>query len=183
MLNRWLLLRFDVLGACANLLTTLFTVWSASTWAAVAISSAMALTQSIYWTCRFVTQMELDLNAVERVAEYLAIAQEPRGARAPAAWPVALGRQRCRAQRRLPSMMMATWRGTPRCPAPLRSSACQCDDSGDSGFDEESVVIQCPIDMAAGGLQCIKTSRSASGRPAARILIDQPKPRVLSRIY
>src|SRR5690606_11886531 len=34
-------------------------------------------------------------------------------ARAPARWPIMRGRRRRAAQRPLPSMMMATWRGTP----------------------------------------------------------------------
>ena len=37
--------------------------------------------------------------------------RRPRIASTPAAWPSSSGRSRCRAQRRLPSMMIATWRG------------------------------------------------------------------------
>lgn len=45
----------------------------------------------MYWLCRFVTQLEVDLNAVERVTELLEIPQEPPqiidGKRPPAYWP------------------------------------------------------------------------------------------------
>ena len=51
----------------------------------------MSFTSSIYWTCRFWTQLELDLNSVERVVEYLGLPQEPPAViesnRPPAYWP------------------------------------------------------------------------------------------------
>jgi hypothetical protein len=64
MTNRWLLLNFDFLGALSVLITTLFAVSGlvkAGT-AALCITSAMAFTTSIYWTCRFWTALELDLK-------------------------------------------------------------------------------------------------------------------------
>ncbi|KAI0308316.1 hypothetical protein B0F90DRAFT_1681863 [Multifurca ochricompacta] len=93
MTNRWLLLNFDALGALAVFVTTLFALSglvSAGT-AGLCITSAMAFTDSIYWTCRFWTSLELDLNSVERVVEYLELPQEPpviiEPSRPPAYWP------------------------------------------------------------------------------------------------
>ena len=102
MTNRWLLLRFDTLGAFAVFTTSMFTLsvdptkregWAG--WAALCITSAMAFTNNIYWACRFWTQLELDLNSVERVVEYLDLPQEPpsviENSRPPAHWPSSSG--------------------------------------------------------------------------------------------
>ncbi|KAK4688623.1 hypothetical protein P7C73_g1481, partial [Tremellales sp. Uapishka_1] len=93
MLNRWLLLRFDVLGAVSVFLTTLLalsgTVSAGS--AGMAILSAQSFVQACYWVSRFWGQLEMDFNAVERVQEYLNLPQEPpatiQGHRPPAYWP------------------------------------------------------------------------------------------------
>ncbi|KAH8109668.1 hypothetical protein DFH11DRAFT_1843160 [Phellopilus nigrolimitatus] len=94
MINRWLLLPVFT--------TTLFALsvdasskagWAG--WAALCITSAMAFTNNIYWACRFWTQLELDLNSVERVVEYLDLPQEPptviENSRPPAHWPSSTG--------------------------------------------------------------------------------------------
>ncbi|KAF5353364.1 hypothetical protein D9756_007860 [Leucocoprinus leucothites] len=94
MTNRWLLLNFDALGGLAVLVTTLFsiaTLTNGAGLAGVCITSAMAFTMSVYWACRFWTALELDLNSVERVVEYLDLPQEPPAViesnRVPAYWP------------------------------------------------------------------------------------------------
>ncbi|KAG6914945.1 hypothetical protein DXG01_014339 [Tephrocybe rancida] len=94
MTNRWLLLNFDALGALAVLITTLFSIATLANGAGLAgicITSALAFTTSVYWACRFWTGLELDLNSVERVVEYLDLPQEPpaiiESNRAPAYWP------------------------------------------------------------------------------------------------
>ncbi|KAH6888231.1 multidrug resistance-associated ABC transporter [Coprinopsis sp. MPI-PUGE-AT-0042] len=94
MTNRWLLLNFDALGALAVLVTSLFSIATLSKGAGLAglcITSAMTFTSSVYWACRFWTALELDLNSVERVVEYLDLPQEPPAViesnRAPAYWP------------------------------------------------------------------------------------------------
>ncbi|GLB44359.1 putative ABC transporter transmembrane region [Lyophyllum shimeji] len=94
MTNRWLLLNFDGLGALAVLITTLFsitTLGGGAGMAGVCITSAMAFTSSVYWACRFWTALELDLNSVERIVEYLDLPQEPpaiiESNRVPAYWP------------------------------------------------------------------------------------------------
>ncbi|KAG2344835.1 hypothetical protein BDR05DRAFT_1016249 [Suillus weaverae] len=93
MTNRWLLLNFDALGGLAVLTTTLLALSSYVTagTAALCITSAMTFTMSVYWACRFWTALELDLNSVERVVEYLDLPQEPpaiiESSRPPAYWP------------------------------------------------------------------------------------------------
>ncbi|TFK62438.1 multidrug resistance-associated ABC transporter [Pluteus cervinus] len=51
----------------------------------------MAFTTSVYWACRVWTGLELDLNSVERIVEYLNLPQEPpihiEGRQVPAYWP------------------------------------------------------------------------------------------------
>ena len=64
MMNRWLLLRFDCMGAVAVLTATLFALSGlvGAGWAGICITSAMSFTINIYWACRFWTQLELDLK-------------------------------------------------------------------------------------------------------------------------
>lgn len=66
MMNRWLLLRFDVLGGIAVYITTLFALSGVvdSGLAGICITSAMAFTSGVYWACRFWTALELDLKYV-----------------------------------------------------------------------------------------------------------------------
>ncbi|KAG8974080.1 hypothetical protein FRC05_007828 [Tulasnella sp. 425] len=92
MTNRWLLLCFDTLGALSTLLATLFALARLDAGlAGLTITSAMAFTMAVYWACRMVTQLEMDLNSVERVVEYLDLPQEPAAIiesnRVPAYWP------------------------------------------------------------------------------------------------
>uniref|UniRef100_A0A0W0EW54 Putative multidrug resistance-associated ABC transporter n=1 Tax=Moniliophthora roreri TaxID=221103 RepID=A0A0W0EW54_MONRR len=94
MTNRWLLLNFDVLGSLAVFITSLFsisTIRDGAGLAGLCISSALSFTGSVYWACRFWTALELDLNSVERVVEYLDLPQEPpaiiENSRPPAYWP------------------------------------------------------------------------------------------------
>ena len=63
-LNRWLLLRFDGLGALSIFVITIFALagYVSGGWAGITITSAMQFTVSVYWTCRFATQLELDLK-------------------------------------------------------------------------------------------------------------------------
>ncbi|EMD39008.1 hypothetical protein CERSUDRAFT_104287 [Gelatoporia subvermispora B] len=93
MTNRWLLLYFDTLGAAGVFVTTLFALsgYVEAGTAGVCITSAMNFTMSVYWACRFWTALELDLNSVERVVEYLNLPQEApaiiESNRPPAYWP------------------------------------------------------------------------------------------------
>ncbi|KZT57684.1 hypothetical protein CALCODRAFT_273206 [Calocera cornea HHB12733] len=93
MLNRWLLVRFDSLGALSVFLTTIIALsgWIDVGMAGLTMTLSMTFTMSVYWTCRFVTQLEMDLNSVERVVEYCDLPSEPpliiEENRAPAFWP------------------------------------------------------------------------------------------------
>ncbi|KAF9070335.1 multidrug resistance-associated ABC transporter [Rhodocollybia butyracea] len=94
MTNRWLLLSFDVLGSLAVLITSLFSISRPEANAGLAgicITSALSFTMSVYWACRSWTTLELDLNSVERIVEYLDLPQEPptiiEANRPPAYWP------------------------------------------------------------------------------------------------
>lgn len=63
-LNRYLLVRFDSLGALAILATTLFSLSGSisSGLAALTITTAIGYTRAVYWTCRLITQLEVDLK-------------------------------------------------------------------------------------------------------------------------
>jgi len=92
MMNRWLLIRFDSLGALSVFLTTLFALSGAIKpgSAGMAIISAQSFVMACYWVSRFWGQLEMDFNAVERVEEYLHLPQEPPSTTSnapPAYWP------------------------------------------------------------------------------------------------
>ena len=93
MLNRHLLLHFDALGGTGVLAATLFSLSGSVSpgMAGVCITSAMSFCTSVYWACRHWTGLELDLNSVERIVEYLDLPQEPpsiiESCRPPAYWP------------------------------------------------------------------------------------------------
>ncbi|KAH9903343.1 multidrug resistance-associated ABC transporter [Cubamyces lactineus] len=93
MTSRWLLVTFDALGATAILAATLFALagYKDAGMAGVCITSAITFTESVSWTCRFWTDVELEFNSVERVVEYLDLPQEPptiiESNRPPAYWP------------------------------------------------------------------------------------------------
>ncbi|KAJ7499148.1 hypothetical protein FB451DRAFT_27658 [Mycena latifolia] len=95
--NRWLLLYFDYLGATSVFLTSLLAVSSfvPAGLAGICITSAMSFSRTSYFACRFYTDLQVDLNAVERVVNYLEIPQEPPAViesnRPPAYWPSSAG--------------------------------------------------------------------------------------------
>ncbi|KAF8133513.1 P-loop containing nucleoside triphosphate hydrolase protein, partial [Mycena galopus ATCC 62051] len=94
MTNRWLLLNFDCLGAFAVFVTAVFSIAlldNDAGLAGLAMTSALTFTNAVYWACRQWTALEVDLNSVERVVEYLKLPQEPPAViesnRPPAYWP------------------------------------------------------------------------------------------------
>ncbi|KAJ6468022.1 hypothetical protein C8R47DRAFT_1325922 [Mycena vitilis] len=94
MTNRWLLLNFDCLGGLAVFITALFSITflrDDAGLAGLAMTSALNFTNAVYWACRNWTGLEVDLNSVERVVEYLKLPQEPpariESNRPPAYWP------------------------------------------------------------------------------------------------
>ncbi|KAJ7282599.1 hypothetical protein C8J57DRAFT_1295798 [Mycena rebaudengoi] len=86
----WLLINFDVLVFATALFAVAFLPNNAGL-AGVAITSALSFSESVYWACQFWTGLELDLNSVERIVEYLDLPQEPpaiiESQRPPAYWP------------------------------------------------------------------------------------------------
>jgi hypothetical protein len=64
MINRWLSLNLDVLGALTVLIATLFALSGlvSAGVAGLCITSAMDFTDSIYWACLSYTGLELDLK-------------------------------------------------------------------------------------------------------------------------
>ncbi|KZP20527.1 multidrug resistance-associated ABC transporter [Athelia psychrophila] len=93
MTNCWLLFNLNALGALVVYMTTLFSIspYVTAGTAGLCITSAMAYTTSTYLGCRYYTTLELDLNSVERIVEYLSLPQEPPATiesnRPPAYWP------------------------------------------------------------------------------------------------
>ncbi|KAJ7794752.1 hypothetical protein B0H14DRAFT_3888596 [Mycena olivaceomarginata] len=94
MTNRWLQFNFQLLTGISVLITALFSITflhNDAGLAGLAITSALTLSENLYWTCRFWTDLELDLNSVERIIEYADLPQEPPATieshRPPAYWP------------------------------------------------------------------------------------------------
>jgi hypothetical protein len=77
--SRWLLLRFDILGAFAVYVTTIFALSGVvdAGLAGICITSAMAFTMGVYWACRFWTALELDLKCVFRISSTLQMLISP----------------------------------------------------------------------------------------------------------
>ncbi|KAG8738112.1 hypothetical protein FRC10_007279 [Ceratobasidium sp. 414] len=95
MCNRWLLFRFDSLGAVSVLIATTGTLLggAGAGLAGIVIVQAQQYVRGLYWGLRFWTELEQSLNSVERVQEYLDLPPEPPAViesnRPPAAWPSA----------------------------------------------------------------------------------------------
>ncbi|CAE6351147.1 unnamed protein product, partial [Rhizoctonia solani] len=93
MCNRWLLFRFDSLGALSVLIATAGSLLGGASagLAGIVIVQAQAYVRGLYWGLRFWTELEQSLNSVERVQEYLDLPSEPpaiiESNRPPAAWP------------------------------------------------------------------------------------------------
>ncbi|CAO3592407.1 unnamed protein product [Absidia cylindrospora] len=95
MANRWLYCRIEVTGAFVTLSAGLFILLNIdhidAGMAGISLFYAYSFLTNIYWFIRQYTQVEMDLNSVERVQEYLNIDQEApsvvEGRRPPAAWP------------------------------------------------------------------------------------------------
>ncbi|KAJ7695669.1 hypothetical protein B0H17DRAFT_1158809 [Mycena rosella] len=75
MTNRWLLLNFIAVFTTACFAVAFLD--DDAGLAGLAITSALNFSQGVYLTLRFWTALELDLNCVERIVEYLDIPQEP----------------------------------------------------------------------------------------------------------
>ncbi|KAG0307031.1 hypothetical protein BGZ98_001224 [Dissophora globulifera] len=93
--NRWLSVRSDSIGAFVALSSGVFILMNpigidAGT-AGLALTYALEFVALINFLVREYTEIEMELNAIERITEYTDMAQEPpaviEGRRPPAAWP------------------------------------------------------------------------------------------------
>lgn len=95
MSNRWLYARIEFIGAFVTLSTGIFLILNLdhidAGMAGISLFYARQFLEYIYWFIRQYTNVEMNLNSVERVQEYLELEQElsdsPDGYRPPAAWP------------------------------------------------------------------------------------------------
>ncbi|KAL7409478.1 hypothetical protein BDY24DRAFT_218614 [Mrakia frigida] len=80
MCSRWVMARFDPLGAVATFATTLLVLYTRTSagLGGMLILSSQGLTIAIFWLSRYWSAMEMRMNAVERVLEYSNIPQEAR---------------------------------------------------------------------------------------------------------
>ncbi|KAF9581125.1 hypothetical protein BGW38_001974 [Lunasporangiospora selenospora] len=93
--NRWLHWRVDIAGALVAFATGFLILQNYGRiepgWAAMSLTYSLMFTGTIVWLIRNYAQNEMNLNSVERVAEYIALEEEPPaiipGSRPPAAWP------------------------------------------------------------------------------------------------
>jgi len=93
--NRWLHWRVDIAGAFVAFATGVLVLqnWGkiAPGWAALSLTYSLMFTGTIVWLIRIYAQNEMNLNSVERVAEYMDLEEEPAaiiaGDRPPASWP------------------------------------------------------------------------------------------------
>ncbi|KAK3818725.1 MAG: P-loop containing nucleoside triphosphate hydrolase protein [Benniella sp.] len=95
MCNRWLSIRVDFIGALVNFTAGILILLNLDDldagWAGISLGAAINFMSLIYWIVRMYTEVEMSLNSVERVNEYLEMPQEPpaiiEGSRPPAGWP------------------------------------------------------------------------------------------------
>lgn len=89
--NRWLALRLNFMGACFAILVAAVIVYSGieASLAGFALSFALQYSSAIVWAARCYANVELSMNAIERVTEYSNNPIEDQGATVdvPAAWP------------------------------------------------------------------------------------------------
>ena len=78
--NRWLAFRVDVVGALVSFFTGAFVVLSVGTVdagaAGLAMTYAVTFTENVLWFVRLYASNEQNMNAVERIKEYLDVDQE-----------------------------------------------------------------------------------------------------------
>ena len=90
--NRWLAFRMDIAGALVSFFSGLFVVVNAKTVdpgaAGLALSYAITFTQNVLWLVRLYAANEQNMNAVERIQEYIDVDQEA-AARIPETAPAA----------------------------------------------------------------------------------------------
>lgn len=93
--NRWLSCRNDFVGALIIFFAGCFVLWSIDSidagLAGISLSYAITFNESALWVVRLYAEVEMNMNSVERLKEYLEIDEEPSahipGREPPASWP------------------------------------------------------------------------------------------------
>ncbi|KAI9251679.1 P-loop containing nucleoside triphosphate hydrolase protein [Helicostylum pulchrum] len=79
--NRWLHCRVDVLGAfvgfCTGFVLVLARDWINPGLAGLSLSYSLTFTHNVLWVVRMYAANEMNMNAIERVHEYLDVEEEP----------------------------------------------------------------------------------------------------------
>lgn len=83
MSNRWLSFRIDSAAALVSLFAASFVLLSLDRLdaglAGLSLSYALTFNENVLWLVRLYSQLEMNMNSVERVREYVAVEQEPSG--------------------------------------------------------------------------------------------------------
>ncbi|RAK98898.1 putative ABC bile acid transporter [Aspergillus ibericus CBS 121593] len=93
--NRWLALRVDVTGALVSFFTAVFVLLNIGKIdagaAGLSLTYAVTFTENVLWLVRLYSEVQQNMNSVERVREYLEVEQEADAvipdSRPPAKWP------------------------------------------------------------------------------------------------
>ncbi|KAI8900424.1 P-loop containing nucleoside triphosphate hydrolase protein [Globomyces pollinis-pini] len=96
--NRWLGIRIDFVASLITLSTVLAVIYAAQLgsgvdegYAGLSITYSLSFSESLLWLVRMHATMEMEMNAVERVEEYLGLEEEApaiiEGNRPPSDWP------------------------------------------------------------------------------------------------
>lgn len=79
--NRWLSFRIDVIGALVVFGSGVFILTNISNLdsglAGISLTYAISFTEGALWLVRFYSEVEMNMNSVERLQEYMAVDQEP----------------------------------------------------------------------------------------------------------
>ncbi|KAI9018109.1 P-loop containing nucleoside triphosphate hydrolase protein [Phycomyces nitens] len=93
-INRWVSIRYAILGGCVNILAGLIIIMSIgrmnAAMAGFCFSFVLAYTDQIFWGVRRYTNLEMSFNAVERIVEFTEMEEEPPAftdMRPPTNWP------------------------------------------------------------------------------------------------
>ena len=89
--NRWLGIRFAIVGTIFTVSVASFAVYSPSvsaSLAGLALTFSLEFSQCVFWVLRKYADIEMDMNSLERVIEFCNIPTEPAdGVVPPAHWP------------------------------------------------------------------------------------------------
>ncbi|WFD17943.1 hypothetical protein MCAP1_000154 [Malassezia caprae] len=92
--NRWLSICCDIAGSGVTFIAALFLLFGESdaALAGFTLSYAILLVEVLLWLVRLYSNVEINMNAVERVGEYISIESETQGGlEPPAHWPTDTG--------------------------------------------------------------------------------------------